>query len=46
MEAPGRRKALMTFGQVKKGDHYFLSSNQHVRNERVFFARHTTFVVQ
>jgi hypothetical protein len=34
------------FGQVKKGDHYFLSSNQHIRNERVFFACHTTSIVQ
>ena len=42
----GRRKALMTFGRVKKGKFYFLSTNQHVKNERVFFAHYTTSVVQ
>jgi hypothetical protein len=35
----GRRKALMNFGGVKKGDHFFLATNQHVRNERRYFAR-------
>jgi hypothetical protein len=31
---------------VKKGDHYFLTNNQHIRNECVFFARQTTSVIQ
>ena len=41
-----RCKALTTFGRVKKGEFYFLSTNQHVKNEHVFFACHTTSVVQ
>jgi hypothetical protein len=40
-----RKKALTTFDRVKKGDFYFLSTNQHVKNECVFFACHTTSVV-
>jgi hypothetical protein len=35
----GRRRALTSIGTVKKGDHYFLTTNQHVRNERVYFSR-------
>jgi hypothetical protein len=34
-----RRRALTSIGSVKKGDHYFLTTNQHVRNERLYFAR-------
>jgi hypothetical protein len=30
---------LTNFGGVKKGDHFFLATNQHVRNERRYFAR-------
>jgi hypothetical protein len=33
------RRALITFGSVKKGEHYFLATNQHVKNERRYFAR-------
>jgi hypothetical protein len=41
-----RRKALTAFGRVKKGEFYFLSTNQHVKNEHVFFARHRSSVIQ
>ena len=30
---------LTSTGTMKKDDHYFLMTNQHVKNERVFFAR-------
>jgi hypothetical protein len=35
----GRRRALANFGGVKKGEHYFLGTNQHVQNERRYFAQ-------
>ena len=35
----GIRRALANFGNVRKGDFYFLSTNQHVKNEKIFFAR-------
>jgi hypothetical protein len=35
----GRRRALTNFGGVKKGEHYFLATNQHVKNEKRYFAR-------
>ena len=35
----GRRKAKTSFGKVVAGEHYFLSNNVHVRNEKFFFAR-------
>jgi hypothetical protein len=35
----GRRRALTSIGTVKQGDHYFLTTNQHVRNERIYFSR-------
>jgi hypothetical protein len=35
----GRRRALANFGNVRKGDFYFLSTNQHVKNENIYFAR-------
>jgi hypothetical protein len=35
----GKRRALTSIGTVKQGDHYFLTTNQHVRNERVYFSR-------
>jgi hypothetical protein len=33
----GHRRALITFRSVKKGEHYFLATNQHVKNERRYF---------
>jgi hypothetical protein len=35
----GRRRALANFGSVRKGDFYFLSTNQYVKNEKIYFAR-------
>jgi hypothetical protein len=35
----GRRKALVDMGKVRRGEHYYLGTNQHVKNERVFFAK-------
>jgi hypothetical protein len=35
----GHHRALTTFGSVKKGEHYFLATNQHVKNEKCYFAR-------
>jgi hypothetical protein len=35
----GWRRALTSISTVKQGDHYFLTTNQHVRNERVYFSR-------
>lgn len=35
----GRRKALVDIGKVRRGEYYYLGSNQHVKNERVFFAK-------
>jgi hypothetical protein len=35
----GRRRVLTSIGTVKKGHHFFLTTNQHVRNERVYFTR-------
>lgn len=35
----GRRKATTSFGKVKAGEYYFLSTNSHVKNERIFFAK-------
>jgi hypothetical protein len=34
----GRRRALTSIGTMKKEDHYFLTTNQHVRNEHVYFS--------
>ena len=31
----GRRRAFTSITSVKNGDHYFLTTNQHVRNERL-----------
>jgi hypothetical protein len=35
----GRRRALTSISTVKKGNRYFLTTNQHVHNERVYFSR-------
>ena len=35
----GRRKAKTSFGKVVAGEHYFLSNNVYVWNEKFFFAR-------
>jgi hypothetical protein len=35
----GRRRALTSIGTVKQGDHHFLTTNQHVRNECIYFSR-------
>jgi hypothetical protein len=34
-----RRRALTSIGTVKKDGHYFLKTNQHVQNERVYFSK-------
>jgi hypothetical protein len=35
----GRRRALADMGKVRRGEYYYLGTNQHVKNERVFFAK-------
>jgi hypothetical protein len=35
----GRKRALANFGNVRKGEFYFLSTNQYVKNEKIYFAR-------
>jgi len=35
----GRRKAATSFGKIKAGEFYFLSTNAHVRNEKIYFAK-------
>jgi hypothetical protein len=39
MKHAGRRKAAVDMGKVKRGKYYYLGSNQHVKYERVFFAK-------
>jgi hypothetical protein len=34
-----RRKATMDMGKVKRREYFYMGSNQHVKNERVFFAK-------
>jgi hypothetical protein len=34
-----RRRALANFRNVRKGDFYFLSTNQHVKNKKIYFAK-------
>jgi hypothetical protein len=31
----GRRRALVDIGKVKRGEFYYLGTNQHVKNERI-----------
>jgi hypothetical protein len=33
-----QRKAVTTTGRVKNGEFYYLSTNQHIKNEQVYFA--------
>ena len=35
----GRRRALADMGKVRRGEYYYLGTNQHVKNERVFLPR-------
>ena len=42
----GRRRALVNVGKVKKGNFYFLSTNVHVKNERIYFSRGGDTVLQ
>lgn len=35
----GRRKAVTMTRRMKKDDFYYLSTNQHIKNERVYFAK-------
>jgi len=35
----GRRRALVDSGKLKKGQHYFLLTCQHVKNQRIYFGR-------
>ena len=35
----GRRRALVDIGKVRRGEYYYLRTNKHVKNERVFFAK-------
>ena len=42
----GRRRALVNVEKVKKGNFYFLSTNVHVKNERIYFSRGGDTVLQ
>jgi hypothetical protein len=35
----GRRKAIADMGKMKHGEYFYLGKNQHVKNERVYFAK-------
>jgi hypothetical protein len=39
MKHVGRKKATVDMGKMKRGEHFYLGNNQHVKNERVFFAK-------
>ncbi len=41
-----RCKVLVTMSRVKVGEHYFLKSNAHVANEKLYFAKGSKIVVQ
>ena len=40
------RRALVNVRKVKKGDFYFLSTNVHVKNEKIYFSRGGDTVLQ
>jgi hypothetical protein len=42
----GRRKALADIGKMKHGEFYYLGTNQHVKNERIFYAKGGYLIVQ
>jgi hypothetical protein len=42
----GRRKALVDMGKVRRGEHYYLGTNQHVKNECIFFAKGGQTIIQ
>jgi hypothetical protein len=39
MKHVGRLWAVVDMGKVKHEEYFYLGSNQHVKNERVFFAK-------
>jgi hypothetical protein len=41
-----RRKALVDMAKVKRGEYYYLGSNQHVKNERVYYAKGGETILQ
>jgi hypothetical protein len=42
----GCRKALVAMSRVKVGEHYFLKSNAHVANEKLYFTKGLEIVLQ
>jgi hypothetical protein len=42
----GRRRALVDMAKVKRGEYYYLGSNQHVKNERVYYSKGGDTIVQ
>jgi hypothetical protein len=42
----GRRKTLVVMMGVKVGEHYFLKSNAHVANEKLYFTKGLKIVLQ
>jgi hypothetical protein len=41
-----RRRALVDMGKVWRGEHYYLGSNQHVKNEWIYFTKGGQTIVQ
>lgn len=41
-----RRKALVDMAKVKKGEYYYLGSNQHVKNKRVYHAKEEEIILK
>jgi hypothetical protein len=39
MKHAGRRRATADMGKIKRGEYFYLRNNQHVKNERVYFAK-------
>ena len=35
----GRRRAVVDIEKVRRGEYYYVGTNQHVKDERVFFAK-------
>jgi hypothetical protein len=42
----GRRRTLADIGKVKRGEFYYLAINQHIKNERIFYAKGGDSIVQ
>jgi hypothetical protein len=42
----GRRRALANIGKVKRGEYYYLGTNQHVKSKRIFSAKERDSIVQ